>query len=405
MTSELFAWVWLPGAVEPVVCGRLYSAGERLEFVYGRSFRARERAIPLMPERMPLDGGPFSARRNGQLPGPISDAAPDAWGRRVIEYRERAGGFGELDYLLLGHGDRVGALHFQESATDYTASTVPDATVAQLLAATEALERNQPIPSDLVTALDHGTSIGGARPKATLRDGQRSLIAKFSSTTDRWAIVRAEWASLRLARRCGILTPETTVETVAGKDVLLVERFDRDPSPAGITRLQLLSALTLLDLDESEARLASYPLLAEILRRLARDGMSDARQLFRRMAFNILIGNTDDHAKNHAVFWDGRWLRLTPAYDLVPTMRAGQEANQAMVVGALGRTSTLENVLSQCGRFGLLHSEASVILDEVDTTVAQYWIEEFTACGVPEAQIAQLDGRAVMSPVARLRKV
>jgi len=285
------------------------------------------------------------------------------------------------------------------------AATVPDATLAQLLAATEALERNQPIPADLVNALDHGTSIGGARPKATLRDGQRSLIAKFSSTTDRWAIVRAEWASLRLARRCGILTPETTVETVAGKDVLLVERFDRDYSPAGITRSQLLSALTLLDLDETEARLASYPTLAEILRRLARDGMSDARQLFRRMAFNVLIGNTDDHAKNHAAFWDGRWLRLTPAYDLVPTMRAGQEANQAMVVGMLGRTSTLENVLSQCGRFGLLHSEASAILDEVDATIAQYWIEEFIACGVPEAQITQLDGRAVMSPVARLRKV
>lgn len=405
MTSELFTWVWLPGAVEPVVCGRLYNAGERLELVYGRSFRAREHAIPLMPEHTPLDGGPFSARRNGQLPGPIADAAPDAWGRRIIEYRERTGGFGELDYLLLSHGDRIGALHFQESATDYAASTVPDATLAQLLAAAEALERNQPLPPDLVNALEHGTSIGGARPKATLRDGQRSLIAKFSSTTDRWAIVRAEWASLRLARRCGISTPEATVETVTGKDVLLIERFDRATSPAGTLRLQLLSALTLLDLDDTEARLASYPALAELLRRLARDGTGDARQLFRRMVFNVLIGNTDDHAKNHAAFWDGQWLELTPAYDLVPTVRAGQEANQAMIVGALERASTLENVLSQCGRFGLLPSEATTIVDEVEATLAHHWREEFVACGVPEPQIAQLDGRAVMSPVARLRKV
>jgi hypothetical protein len=147
----------------------------------------------------------------------------------------------------------------------------------------------------------------------------------------RWAIVRAEWASLRLARRCGILTPEATVETVAGKDVLLIERFDRATSLAGTRRLQRLSALTLLDLDDTGARLASYPALAELLRRHARDGTGDARQLFRRMAFNVLIGNADDHAKNHAAFWDGQWLQLTPAYDLVPRTRAGQEANPAMI--------------------------------------------------------------------------
>jgi serine/threonine-protein kinase HipA len=221
---------------------------------------------------MPLTGGPFSARRNGQLPGPIADAAPDAWGRRAIEYRNRAGAFAELDYLLLSHGDRTGALHFQTSATRYISSEVPSATLTDMLAAAEALERDQPLPPELANALEHGMSIGGARPKATLRDGQRSLIAKFGSTTDHWAIVRAEWASLRLARRCGISTPEAWVKTVAGKDVLLVERFDRGIAPAGMVRYQLLSALTLLDLDDTEARLASYPQLAELFRRLARDG-------------------------------------------------------------------------------------------------------------------------------------
>jgi serine/threonine-protein kinase HipA len=135
MTSELYAWLWLPGATEPVVCGRLFVEGTRLDFVYGRSYRAREEAIPLMPERMPLTGGPFSARRNGQLPGPIADAAPDAWGRRAIEYRNRAGGFAELDYLLLSHGDRTGALHFQTSATRYISSEAPSATLTDMLAA------------------------------------------------------------------------------------------------------------------------------------------------------------------------------------------------------------------------------------------------------------------------------
>jgi serine/threonine-protein kinase HipA len=381
----------------------LFVEGERLDFVYGRSYRAREEAIPLMPERMALTGTPFSARRAGQLPGPIADAAPDAWGRRIIEYRNRAGGFDELDYLLLSHGDRIGALHFQTSATRYVPSQLATATLADLLAAAEALERDRPLPPELANALEHGTSIGGARPKATLRDGQRSLIAKFGSTTDRWAIVRAEWATLRLARRCGISTPEARIETVAGKDVLVVERFDRSTAPAGVIRHQLLSALTLLDLDDTEARLASYPQFAELLRRLARDGAGDARQLFRRMVFNVLIGNTDDHAKNHAAFWDGQWLRLTPAYDLVPTMRIGQEAEQAMVVGRSGRASTLANVLSEAGRFGLLRAEATAIVDEVESTIVEHWRDEFAECGVPTEQMVRLEGRAVLSPVARLR--
>lgn len=413
MISELFVWLWLPEATEPVVCGRLLVEGERLSFVYGRSYRARAEAIPLMPERMPLAGGPFSARRSGQLPGPIADASPDAWGRRVIEYRNHVGGFGELDYLSLSRGDRIGALHFQATAERYIPSIITPATLTDLQSAADALERDQPLPPELANALEHGTSIGGARPKATLRDGERALIAKFASTSDQWHIVRAEWACLRLARRCGIPTPEAWVETVANKDVLLIERFDRHAIAvdvggasvsAGVLRNQLLSALTLLDLDDTEARLASYPRLAELLRRFARDGAGDAQQLFRRMVFNLLIGNTDDHAKNHATFWDGRWLRLTPAYDLVPTMRVGQEADQAMAVGLRGRASTLANALSEAGRFGLLQAEAQAIIDEVETTLAEHWRLEFSNCGVPKLQIDRLTDRAVLSPVARQRR-
>jgi serine/threonine-protein kinase HipA len=402
MTSELYAWLWLPGATQPVVCGRLFVDGERLDFVYGRSYRARKDAIALMPERMPLTGEPFRARRNGQLPGPIADAAADAWGRRVVEYRHHQGGFAELDYLLLSRGDRIGALHFQQSATQYAPSEAPSATLADLLAAAEAVERDKPLSQELANALEHGTSIGGARPKATLRDGERWLIAKFASTTDRWAVVRAEWASLRLAQRCGITTPDAWVQNVAGKDVLIIERFDRTNTSTGVLRHQLLSALTLLDLDDTEARLASYPQLAELLRRLAQDGASDARELFRRMVFNILIGNTDDHAKNHASFWDGQWLRLTPAYDLVPTMRVGQEAEQAMVVGGSGRASTLANALSEAGRFGLLATEAGDIVEQVESTIAQHWKREFAECGVPQREMERLEGRAMLSPVSRL---
>ncbi|MGQ0572391.1 MAG: type II toxin-antitoxin system HipA family toxin [Armatimonadota bacterium] len=403
MTSELFVWIWLPGQATPIVCGRLVEQGGRIRFVYGRTYRARKDAIALSPVRMDLDAGPITARREGQIPGALADAAPDAWGRRVIEYRHAAAGLGELDYLSFGRGEGIGALHFQDQPETFVQMQASPATLSELRQAADALENNRPLSPELAAALEHGTSIGGARPKATLRDGRRALIAKFQSSTDRWAIVRSEWACLQLAAQCGIKVPKASVESVDGRDVLIVERFDRAWSSRGETRRHMLSALTLLDLDDTEARLASYPDLAEILRRLAADGAGDAAQLYRRMVFNILVGNTDDHAKNHACFWDGQWLTLSPAYDLVPTLRIGQEANQAMEVGQQGRASSLANALSSAGRFGLTSKAARQIVDELESAVRTKWERTFARCGVQDRDIAQLRGRAVLSPAA-LRK-
>lgn len=403
MTSELFAWIWLPDQASPVVCGRLIQENRRIQFLYGRSYRARPDAITLAPS-MDLAGGPFMARREGQLPGALADAAPDAWGRRVIEYRNAAAGFGELDYLRLTRGDGIGALSFQDQPDAFVQVPTKPATLSELRRAADALEHDRPLNAELAAALEHGTSIGGARPKATLRDGKRALIAKFESSSDRWAVVRAEWACLQLAGRCGIEVPKASLETVDGRDALVVERFDRLRAGKTEVRRHMLSALTLLDLDDTEARLASYPDLAEILRRLSSDGPGDAAQLYRRMVFNILIGNTDDHAKNHACFWDGRWLKLTPAYDLVPTQRVGQEASQAMEVGELGRVSTLANALSAAGRFGLSLQAAVQVIDEVEEVVRTKWERIFATCGVHDRSIAQLRERAVLSPVALSRQ-
>lgn len=210
---------------------------------------------------------------------------------------------------------------------------------------------------------------------------------------------------MRLARRCGIRTAETSLANVAGKDTLLVERFDRAVGADGHLRRRLmLSALSLLDLDDTEARLASYPQLAELLRQRAEDGRRDAEELFRRMVFNILVGNIDDHAKNHATFWDGRWLRLTPAYDLSPMPRVGQETAQAMEIGAFGRSATIANALSQSGRFGLTAERAVAIVDEVESNIAQHWRAEFQACDVPDIEIGRLDQTAILAPAARRRE-
>lgn len=397
MTSEAFVWVWLPQATEPVVCGRLWETNGGIRFVYGRSYRDRPDAIALDPHLLPLGTAEHVARLPQRLPGPIADAAPDAWGRRVLEYRTNRASLSEIDYLLAGGGERVGALHFQASPTHYEPPALQPASLAQLVQAAEHVEQQTPLPEDLQIALEHGTSVGGARPKATIKDVDGYWIAKLSASTDRYSVVEAECATLSLAQRCGITVPTHQLVEAAGRSVLLVRRFDREIVTGGVARRLLLSALTLLQLDETEARLAGYPALAEVLRRLSLQPMADAGELFRRMVFNLLVGNTDDHAKNHACFWDGHWLALTPAYDLVPLPRVGQEGRQAMHVGDRGPEATLSNARSQAGRFGLAAAEAEAIIDEVRDGL-EGWDALFAEHGVPEAEIGRLNGTTVLSP-------
>lgn len=399
MTSEAYVWVWLPRAISPVVCGRLLEENGVIRFVYGRSYRDRDEAIPLDPHTLRLGSAPVTAPMPARLPGAIADAAPDNWGRRVIEYCANQARLSELDYLLSGGGERIGALHFQRDPHHYQPPSQQPATLSQLAEAATYVETQAPLPEDLRLALEHGTSIGGARPKATIRDENGYWIAKFSSSQDRFSVVESERATLELARVCGIEVCEHRLEYIGGKPVLLIRRFDRPEQPSGVTRRLLLSALTLLQLDETEARLASYPDLAEVLRRLSRRPQTDTLELYRRMVFNILIGNGDDHAKNHACFWDGEWLELTPAYDLLPTPRIGQEGRQAMDVGDIGKTSTLSNARSQAGRFGLTTDQADTVIADTRTRMAD-WKAVFQQAGVPPAEIDRLSQTTIMSPVA-----
>lgn len=395
MISEAFVWVYLPEHTEPVVCGRLLVREDgAYSFVYGRSYRDRKDSIPLTPDTMPLGANPFTGRRAGALPGPVRDASPDAWGRYVAEYRRGGAALEELDLLLSGDGDRIGALAFSNSATECGATEPPPVTLVDMEAAARGAQEGKTLPRELVDALLHGTSIGGARPKAIVSVDGLHWIAKFSSATDQYRVVRWEAATLNLAQAAGIRVPGHRLEQVNGRDVLLVKRFDRE-NANGVHRHLMLSALTLLDLDDTEAVLASYPDLSEVLLRHSRDPAADRAELFRRMVFNILVGNEDDHAKNHACFWDGTQLRLTPAYDLLPQRRAGMEGRQAMIVGTLGsggRESTLANALTSAARFGLDPDEAGAIAEDVLRLVREQWEQCFADVQVPRNEIDALRG-------------
>ncbi len=397
MTSEAFVWIWLPDATEPVVCGKLQEDAGELQFFYGKSYLERSDAISLDTRELPLESGVFRPRV-GEMHSVIRDAAPDAWGRRVLLYRLEQDNITELDYLLNAGPDRIGALVIQKSSDHCQIREAQTATLDQLVEAAELIENGQPLPDALSSALLHGSSVGGARPKALLYDNQSNWIAKFSSGTDPYPVVRSELAAMWLAGQCDIQVPAVRMVESMGKDVLLVERFDRIRPETGPKRRFMISGLTALQLHETESLLASYLDLAGFIRRYAKDAGRDNSQLFRRMMFNILIGNNDDHARNHAFFWDGAWYELTPAYDICPMLRSGLTANQAMIVGKQGRSSTLKNALSEAGLFGLTKEYAIFVKNELIDKIETHWAEASVYAGLTKVQSDLLRRATILSP-------
>lgn len=378
---EAYVWIWLPGETEPVVGGRLTQDGDRLLFTYGASYRRRKNAIPIYEPELPLRQGVIEPLPGLSMPSCIRDGSPDAWGRRVIINRlvgAKVGGaearsITELTYLLESGSDRIGALDFQDSATEYVPRLKAEASYEELLEAAERIEKGVPLTPALDQALNHGTSIGGARPKALIDRVDRKLIAKFSSGTDLYSVVKAEFIAMKLAAVCGLNVAPVSLIEVGGKDVLLIERFDRVKANSGWQRSAMVSALTMLGLDEMMARYASYEDFAEIIRHRFTAPRETLKELYSRICFNILCGNTDDHARNHAAFWDGRMLTLTPAYDICPQGRTGNEATQAMLIKDEDRMSTLRSCIDAAADFLLTEETAIGIIENQIATIASEW--------------------------------
>lgn len=379
--SEAYVWVWLPEATQPVVAGLLSTQGQQLVFNYGRSYLARQDAISLYEPELPLRAGAIPLVPGLGMPSCIRDASPDAWGRRVLINRQ-LGVKGidaaeveldELTYLLESGSDRIGALDFQRSPKHYEPRHAQKTTLDELLTAAEKVERGVPLSLELDQALLHGSSLGGARPKVLLEDGERKFIAKFSASNDLYSVVKAEFIAMRLADKVGLKVAPVQLCKAQGKDVLLIERFDRVMHEGRWRRRAMVSALTMFELDEMMAAYASYEKLAEIIRHLFKDAKATLRELFARIVFNILCGNTDDHARNHAAFWDGHQLALTPAYDICPQSRSGQQASQAMLIHGAERSSQVATCIAAASAFLLGREEAIAIINQQVSVVQNEW--------------------------------
>lgn len=408
MYQEAYVWVWLPDATEPVVAGLLSRQGQQLLFNYGRSYLARQDAMALYAPELPLRAGAIALLPGLNMPSCIRDASPDAWGRRVLINRklgahaQDTAGFelDELTYLLESGSDRIGALDFQSSPIRYQPRLAQQPSLEDLQTAAEKVERGVPISPELDQALLHGTSLGGARPKVLIDDGDRKYIAKFSASNDLYSVVKAEYIAMRLAHKAGLRVAPVHLRQAMGKDVLLIERFDRIRHENSWRRRAMVSALTLFELDEMLAAYASYDKLAEIIRHRFVDAKATLRELFARIVFNILCGNTDDHARNHAAFWDGQQLALTPAYDICPQSRTGQQASQAMLIHGGDRSSQVATCVAAASVFLLGREEAIDIVNHQVGVMEREWHSTCQEAGLSAVDQALFWRRQFLNPFA-----
>jgi serine/threonine-protein kinase HipA len=407
--SECFVYITLPRETHSVTAGRFELTKDRRgnsigRFVYGKTYLSRKDAVEIDPIDLKLGGATYQNARLDGVFSSLRDAGPDLWGRRVIERHSGKSGLEEIYYLLESPDDRAGALGFGLNQK-------PPAPRRKFNKTLE-LERLQKIADKLVREqiehVDHetfqaqellllGTSMGGARPKAVVEDDAGLWIAKFGRPDDRWNNPRVEHAMLELARSCGINAARSRIESIGGKDVLLVQRFDRERTTRGYVRARMVSGLTLLRAEEAPLQRErwSYVLMAEELRRVVAEPKRDAAELFRRICFNALISNSDDHPRNHAfVAFDREW-RLSPAYDLTPSPSVSQNRDLALVCGDLGRFANAKNLLSQSSRFLLDDNEAKAIVSSMMEQVRTTWYSAARAQGVSERDTETIKGAFV----------
>ena len=404
--GECFVYITLPGQTEPVTAGRFTLTVDRRGttegcFVYGRSYLERPNAVALDPVELKLSPRTYATAALGGVFGALRDASPDFWGRRVIQRYLGKAQPGEMEYLLHSPDDRAGALGFGLNQTPPAPrrafnQTLDLAKVQSIADALVADDDHREGVGAAVGAVDHeqvesllliGTSMGGARPKAVVEDAAGLWIAKFNRPDDNWNSARVEHAMLILARTCGLTTAESRVADVAGRDVLLIKRFDRERTQAGYLRSRMISALTLLraeDTDRSRNKW-SYVFLAEEVRRVCAEPARNAAELFRRLCFNALISNIDDHPRNHALVAKQADWKLSPAYDLTPSVPVSRDRRDlAMACGDVGRFANAANLLSQSARFLLERDDASAIVDAMEAQVRGTWHATARAAGVSE---------------------
>lgn len=381
-----------------VLVGEIQTSSLKGEFQYTSQWLDNPAAYPLDPVNLPLTPKRYHVHNLRNTFGVFSDAGPDSWGERIFLQHHHSLPKNEVERLLRLSGMGVGCLQFSLSRTR---PKIPNGLptidlLSRLSDITAHLMLKQPLTDEELRLLDPGSSMGGARPKVTVCDGMAQWLVKFSRPDDLIDNPRVEYASMQMLRTVGVDVPETKLITLAQeKSAYLIKRFDRIPDKP----IHFISAHSLFNTDRvrliSDAHHdpRSYIALARHLRTHSAEPTIDCQELYRRMVANVLLGNTDDHARNHGMLYDiiaAKW-RLAPAYDMLPIL--GSQGMQALGIGTDGRASTVDNLLSASTAFGLSKDTASACISDLSARMAT-WEDIFLQYGVCDADISLL--RSVM---------
>ena len=409
MNETIYVFHALPEMEEPVLAGvfQYGSPGGPGKFRYVRSYLERSNALPLSPvDLYSLNSVTVQAGdRNEGLFGVFRDVLPDFWGRLVYASNNGIPPETVTNIMLMRRPDplRVGAIDFSDTDRVPETMALPEIQdMSRLVTAAQEIFDGQEgrLRPDERQLLLQGSSMGGARPKANVLRNGKLYLAKFPSKGDRFDNARVEMALSDLAHSVGIETPKTELVSLPdGRGVFLSERFDRVPvseKPGRFYRKGFISALTLLGLDEMENPFGSYPAIADAARKI---GIDCGPDLFRRMAFNMVVRNTDDHLRNHGFIREGTEWRLSPAYDLMPSPAVpgvGTLFDLSIGIGKLGRKATFENALSESARFGLNKKEAEEIFLAVTGNVAK-WRTFMSKHGISDVDMEKFSGSFTLS--------
>ncbi len=381
--------------------GTLYyhstSRRERMSFEYSSEWLAQSFAFSLDPE-LPLQAGAFHTQPGHGTFRAFADAAPDRWGRNLMQRANKSGAgsrgrrLSELDFLLMVDDEaRQGALRFRRADGPFLAPPTPAGRVPPLVdlpkllrAATRVL-KDTDRDEDLRLLIAPGSSVGGARPKATVRgtDG-RLFIAKFSRPDDPYDVNAWEHVALTLAKNVGLNVTKNRLERVAKKPTLIVERFDREKRQ----RIPFVSAMTLVGGEDMGTH--SYLEINEALRRYGTKPKRDLAELWKRMAFNVAISNTDDHLRNHGFLWRGDGWELSPCYDLNPIPAAYGSGAHALLIDDTTGVGDVELVMSLRERFNVGRKAATEFRTELERVVKS-WHRVAKRIGIAQRQISQFE--------------
>jgi serine/threonine-protein kinase HipA len=400
-------YIYLDGG--PVPAGRLDIVEDGrnsfAEFRYGARYVQRPDAVALDPIELPLPTGAnadqvYRTREGFEVFNGIQDAAPDGWGRFLVSKAAGAIPLTEFDYLVASGDNRVGALAFGPDATSGPKRIWPWAQqelmdgdtvdLAQLQKAVDDIAAGIEMDANARRLLDRGSPLGGARPKATTTHEGRPWIAKFETASDPYPVSRAEWAAMRIATECALDVPNIALKEIGKRAVFLIERFDRQEVDGIETRRHFASGLTMLAAPEIATHHYSYRDLAEAVRRHGSAPARDLHELFRRMTFNALVGNDDDHLRNHGFLYDGKGWRLSPLYDVAPKPQSGSDRSLVLNVGDYGKEASLRNARSGAKNFGLSDNEAVSVLEELRALVAARWEPVCKECGISGPELARM---------------